>query len=154
MRTRVAYLLALVAIASAVAFGAIVGPYWPLDAVSLTVLCLALLYLMLPKFDPFSLLGNVMARRMSLLSGRTPELLRSSFVEPDYRPPTSRIVHYVRISRMSDAKFMSSQAEGPFEKALLRREGWQRLSEAQLADIAHDAIAEAAEVASTAPTLS
>ena len=146
--------LALVSVAGAVGFGLVVGPDWPLDAVSITVLCGVLVYLMAPKFDPFSLLGNVMARRMTLLSGRVPVLMRSTVEERGDRPPTSRIVHYVRISKMSDSKFTLSQAEGPFEKSLLGKERWQALSESQLIEIAREVGAKPDPVQVAAPTLS
>lgn len=140
MRSNRRYLATVLAFAGAIAFGMAIGPYWALDAVFLAVLSLGLMVYFLPRFDPFSALGALYARtllsRMTFLSGRAPRLTSAAAPEEQERYPTSRIVHYVRMSKMTDPKFALSQADGPFERALLKNQGWQNLTEPELREVA------------------
>ena len=128
--------LVIAVVASAAVYGLVVGPYWVFDAISFAALALMIAIYLMPRFDPFTAMGTLMGRGSALrLYGRRPMYYAG---EARPRLPTSRVMHYVRLARMRDPKFMTAQATGPFEKRLLSRKGWQRMSEDELRRLAGD----------------
>ncbi len=141
MRDRFRYLVTAAAVAASVTYGIIVGPYWAYDAIALAALSLVLVLYLAPRFDPFTALGGMMARRMTILTGRAPPLhARALAYEGEGRAPNSRILHFVRMANMRDAKFALRQSDGPFERNLLSRPGWQSLTDDELAEVAAGAV--------------
>ena len=137
MQDRLRYVVTGVALAASIAYGVAVGPYWAYDAVAFAALSLVLVLYFAPRFDPFTALGGLMARRMTILTGRAPPLhARALAYEGEGRAPNSRILHFVRMANMKDAKFALRQSDGPFEQSLLSRPGWQNLTEEELAEVA------------------
>ena len=123
MRLSQGDLYSILAIAVAVAYGAVVGPYWTDDAVFLAVAGLAVVRVYLKKVDSWTL-------QVDPPSGNP--------------PPRSRIAHFVLISRMNP-KMKSSASLDPFERALFGRENWQALSTEDLRRVSVDALQDPSE---------
>ncbi len=134
MARRSTPLVVAVTVASAAVYGLVVGPYWVFDAISFAALALVIAMYFMPRFRQSSPgLGMFMGRGFVLRHSRKTQ---NYYGEARPRPPTSRVLHYVRLAKMRDPKFMTSQATGPFEKKLLRSKGWQQMSEEELRELA------------------
>ncbi len=147
MESSLRYASAALAVAFAVLFGALVGPNWTLDAISMAVLALVVLVLFFPKVDPYRAIGGFFGVGM-VMQARAAAAMRNAksrdravrqLVSEAPRPPTSRIIHYARMSKMADEKFARTHAEGPFERKLLENPDWRRLSDAELMEVAASA---------------
>ena len=114
MRLRIGYLYGLLAAVSAVAFGAIIGPYWVDDAIIIAAIVVAVTAYSFWNLDT------------------------ASSENPEGREylPRSRIAHYALLSRIRMNSPATWGPSDPFERALLQNENWRTLSEEELREVA------------------
>ena len=141
MKVGRARLYAVLAIALAVAYGVVVGPYWLADAVAFVVvggLVASFCFAERSVESLYAFLGFGLSRTYRLHGPKR------KVIVPDQREhiPRSRIAHYVTVSRIRSATltaWLRRESDSPFERVLFSEPGWQRLSGESLEEITRKA---------------
>jgi len=112
MRSRMGYASLVLSTALALVFAVSVGSYWVDDAIVFALVSCAL----------FAILSR---------GPRTEGPLEYGF-RPEMTLPRSRIVHYVLVSHIRSDASTTTVSANPFERALLKVQGWRTLSAEEL----------------------
>jgi hypothetical protein len=134
MNHRTAYLYSALAILSAMAFGLVVGPYWVDDAMAIPILSVVTIIVCMGQGQ-----GMKAFTRWWAPTPRDMQLTRASHarapaIDFGYKRyiPRSKIAHFALLSQLPFRSASAWDSYSPFERKLLSRREWQKLSTDEL----------------------